>query len=98
MKRIGLPDLLGDLFDTASHDVTAILSSFYLLRVLLRDIGNDALVWQFVDQTFLEYFVDFIASQLHRRNSHRLTSRLLLQIRDGGCERLRLGLIAAREV
>jgi hypothetical protein len=44
MEGIGLPHLLGDLLDAGCDDVAAVLGLLDLLRVLLGDVGDDALV------------------------------------------------------
>ena len=98
MEGIGFPNLLGDLLDAAGYDVATIFGLLDLLCVLFGDIGDDTLVRQFVDEALLEDLVDLVARQLHRRNSHRLTTGFLLQIGDGVGQRLSLGLVAARQV
>ncbi len=71
------------MLDAAGHDVAAVLGLLDLLRVFLRDVGDDTFVRQLVDEACLQNFVDFVACQLHRRDGHRLAAGFLLQVGDG---------------
>lgn len=49
MERIGLANLLGNLFQAGGDDVAPIFGLLDLLGVFVGDVGDDALVGKFVN-------------------------------------------------
>ena len=98
MERIGLANLLGNLFQAGCDNVAPIFGLLDLLGVFVGDVGDDALVGKFVNQSLLEDLVDLVTGQLHRRDRHCLAAGFLLQIGNGIPESLGLRFVAAGKV